>query len=73
MILLARRWRGGRQRGGDGMGGESMLSRWLLEELLGGVSDWCSRGLHRYGGGHSVGRAGIGSCLLSRHLISVVQ
>ncbi len=58
---------GGRQRGGDGMGGESVLSRWLLEELLEGVSDWCPRGLRRRGGGYSVGRARIGSCLLIRH------
>jgi hypothetical protein len=55
------------------MGGESVLSRWLLEDLLGGVSDWCPRRLRQRGGGHSVGRAGIGSCLLSRHLMSVVQ
>jgi hypothetical protein len=64
---------GGRQRGGDGMGGKSVLSRWLLEELLGGVSDWCPHGLRQRGGDHSVGRAEIGSCLSSRHLMSVVQ
>jgi hypothetical protein len=64
---------GGRRRGGDGMRGESVLSHWLSEELLGGVSDWCPRGLRQRGGGNSVGCAGIGSCLLSRHLVSVVQ
>ena len=64
---------GGRLRGGDGTGGASALSRWLLEGLLGGVSDWCPRGLRQRGGGNSVGCAGIGSCLLSRHLVSVVQ
>ena len=62
-----------RRHGGDGTGGASALSRWLLEGLLGGVSDWCPHGLRRCGGGHSVGCAGIGSCLLSRHLMSVVQ
>jgi hypothetical protein len=55
------------------MGGESVLSCWFLEELLGGVSDWCPRGLRQRGGVHSIGRARIGSCLLSRHLMSVVQ
>jgi hypothetical protein len=46
------------------MGGESVLSRWLLEELLGGVSDWCPRGLHQRGGGHSVGPTRIGFLLV---------
>ncbi len=70
---------GGRLRGGHGTGGGADASSLLLLSMssvassVACVGEGCPQGLHLRGGGHSVGLAGRGAWLSSRHWMSCFQ
>jgi hypothetical protein len=72
-------WWGGASTRGDGTGSESEFSElqlWFplgsLDSWVGGIEAWL-RELHLHGGGHDVGRVGVGALVSRSQLISCSQ